>query len=192
MTAGTSERGCAVEGCDRARYGRGLCRAHHHRWRRSGDPGTAEIRTHQRGALCTVAGCEQPHAARGWCATHYSRWRRTGDPHSADPPVPPALDIAACARIYRDGASATGLARLYGLTPAVILTALRAAGVPIRPGGPRRHRPRPTADTTHERSTPRNAPHHDTTPAPKPSHTVSTSHHPKEPRTTSATKNRTP
>ncbi|MGH3828489.1 MAG: hypothetical protein ACRDQX_15160, partial [Pseudonocardiaceae bacterium] len=134
MSAGTSGRGCTVNGCDRAHHGRGLCRAHHHRWRRTGDPGPAEIRTHPRGATCTVDGCGQPHEARGYCRTHYSRWQRTGDTTPAGPG--PALDITACAQLYRDGASAAGLGRLYGHTPRTILTALRGAGVPIRAPGP--------------------------------------------------------
>ncbi|MGH3718320.1 MAG: hypothetical protein ACRDRI_05640 [Pseudonocardiaceae bacterium] len=142
MNAGTTRRSCTVDGCDRAHYGRGLCRAHHHRWSRTGDPGPAEVRTHHRGATCTVDGCDQPHDSRGYCRTHYSRWRRTGDVHPSG--RGPALDITACAQLYRDGASAAALGRRYGHTSRTILTALRAAGVPIRAPGPRprtRHHP---------------------------------------------------
>ncbi|MGH3770200.1 MAG: hypothetical protein ACRDRW_02175 [Pseudonocardiaceae bacterium] len=143
MSAGPSGRSCTVDGCDRANYGRGLCRAHHQRWRRTGEPGPAEILSPApRDATCTVEGCDQPHEARGYCATHYSRWRRTGDVHPSG--RGPVLDSTECAQLYRDGASAAALGRRYGHTPRTILTALRAAGVPIRAPGPHprpRHRP---------------------------------------------------
>jgi hypothetical protein len=172
MTAEIGGRSCTVAGCDRAHYGRELCRAHHQRWRRTGDPGPAEIH-HQVRGTCAVAGCGRPHEAKGLCRTHYSRSRRTGNIHPTTPANPRpcgvsgcqqrhyarglcqthyqrwkqtggeplGLDITECAQLYRDGASAAGLGRLYGHTPHTILTALRAAGVPIRPPG-RRHRHR--------------------------------------------------
>jgi hypothetical protein len=174
MTPAPGGRVCAVDGCERKHYGKGLCRAHYWRQVRTGSPGPAEITTHTpRHATCTVPGCGKPHQARGYCPTHYSRWRRTGDAHPTTPPTPrhcgiprceqrhyrrglcrthyrrwqqaggvqPPLDITECAQLYHDGASSTSLGRLYGRTPHTILTALRAAGVPIRAPG-RHHRAR--------------------------------------------------
>jgi hypothetical protein len=161
-------RVCAVNGCDRPHYGKGLCQTHHRRQTRTGTPGPAPITTRRpRTAHCTVEGCDQPHHALGYCHTHYTRWRRTGNLHPATPPNPrqchlpgceqrhyarglcrahyrrwqqaggvqPTLDITECAQLYREGASSTNLARLYGRTPHTILTALRTAGVPIRTPG---------------------------------------------------------
>jgi hypothetical protein len=184
-TTGTGARGvaevgarvCAVDGCGRPHYGKGLCQAHHRRQIRTGTPGPAEITTRRpRTALCTVAGCDQPHHALGYCHRHYSRWHRTGNLHPATPPNPrvcavpgceqrhyarglcrthhrrwhqagglhPTFDITECAQLYREGASSTSLARLYGRTPHTILTALRTAGVPIR--APGRHKRTPTPE----------------------------------------------
>ena len=188
MAAQVCARVCAVGGCDRPYYGKGLCQAHHRRQMRTGTPGPAEITTRRpRTARCTVEGCDQPHHALGYCHTHYTRWRRTGTVHPATPPTPrvcrvpgcgqrhyarglcrahyrrwqqaggvqPTLDITECAQLYREGASSTSLGRLYGRTPQTILTALRAAGVPIRTPGrhKRTHTPGQPRDQTPEINT---------------------------------------
>lgn len=81
-----SGRTCTIAGCGRKHYGQGLCRAHHARWRRAGDPGGAAIAGHVRhGRVCSVEDCAGTHQARGLCQSHYSRWRRTGDVEPAKP-----------------------------------------------------------------------------------------------------------
>jgi hypothetical protein len=168
VTSTGAGRGCTVASCPRLHSGRGLCRAHHARWQRTGAAGPGLIQGRvARDPVCTVEGCDRAHKARGLCATHYARWRRTGDVTAPTRPDPrqcgipgcqqrhharglcqghyrrckhaggtrPALDVAECAQLYRDGVSSTSLARLYGRTPRTIRTALRAAGVPIRRPG---------------------------------------------------------
>lgn len=75
---------CSVPGCGRAPKGFGYCNPHYLRWRRTGDPGGAQVRSVTRGKYdgCSVAGCMAAHEAYGYCKSHYSRWRRTGDPTS--------------------------------------------------------------------------------------------------------------
>lgn len=127
---GRSARGavCTVAGCDRPHQARGLCPTHYSRWRRTGAIAAALA---PGARTCSLTGCDQPHHRRGLCRTHYHRWQHTGDPR-------PALDLARCTQLYLDGASAARLAQLFGTAPRTILTALRSAGVPIRPSGPRR------------------------------------------------------
>lgn len=70
---------CAVTACLRSIEARGWCHTHYTRWRRTGDPGPAKIRSHQpRDPTCTITGCTQPHRAQGLCNAHYQRWQRTG------------------------------------------------------------------------------------------------------------------
>lgn len=38
ITANTGSNNCLVEGCDKARHGRGWCSTHYRRWRKHGDP----------------------------------------------------------------------------------------------------------------------------------------------------------
>jgi hypothetical protein len=55
-------------------------------------------------------------------------------PRSASPTV---LDVDRAARLYRDGASTRGIARLLGTSRTAVYTALRARGVAMRPRGTR-------------------------------------------------------
>lgn len=74
---------CVIEGCERRRDSRGMCKSHWGRWRRHGDPlagGSSPT-----GGNCTVDDCDRPHAARGLCVMHWYRWRRNGDPAIAKP-----------------------------------------------------------------------------------------------------------
>lgn len=82
---------CAVEGCGRPHFGRGWCRTHYFRVRRTGDVGTAEVATKRPEAECAVDGCDRTirGGARGWCHTHYTRYRRQGDPNVVGTPRPP-------------------------------------------------------------------------------------------------------
>lgn len=118
---------CTVRGCDRAHQARGLCGTHYARWRRTGDVRAA---TPPNPRECGIPGCQQRHHARGMCQAHYRRYKQAGG-------VWPTLDITECAQLYRDGASSTSLARIYGRTPRAIRTALRGAGVVIRRPGRR-------------------------------------------------------
>lgn len=96
-TAHANERTCAVDGCGRMHYGRGLCHTHYKRQLRTGSPGPAAIRTRPaRDATCTVTGCDAPHEARGYCRTHYSQWRRTGQIRHANLSKPQVCDISGC------------------------------------------------------------------------------------------------
>jgi hypothetical protein len=116
---------CTVEGCNRPHKARGLCGTHYSRWRRTGDVRGA---TSPDPRQCGIPGCQQRHHARGLCQAHYRRCKHAGG-------VWPALDVTECAQLYRDGVSSTSLARIYGRTPRTIRTALRGAGVIIRPPG---------------------------------------------------------
>jgi hypothetical protein len=123
---------CTVADCTQPHHALGYCHTHYSRWRRTGTIGPATP-PNPRG--CGIPGCGQRHYARGLCRTHYRRWQQAGG-------VQPTLDITECAQLYCEGTSSTSLARLYGRTPHTILTALRAAGVPIRaPGRHQRAQP---------------------------------------------------
>lgn len=65
---------CIIEGCNELSVGRGWCKSHYYRWRRSGSPEFPAKVTE-----CAVDGCDNPGPfTRGWCYRHYSRWWRTG------------------------------------------------------------------------------------------------------------------
>jgi hypothetical protein len=97
ITPRRGARVCAVSGCERKHYGKGLCRAHYWRQVRTGSPGPAAITTRApRQAMCTVPGCGRPHQARGYCPTHYSRWRRTGNVEPTTPPNPRVCRVPGC------------------------------------------------------------------------------------------------
>lgn len=75
-------RRCSVRGCRSTHYGRGYCRPHWARWRRTGDP----LGRRRPARRCVLPGCNRPHHGRGYCRTHWSRVRRWGDPR-ADRPI---------------------------------------------------------------------------------------------------------
>ena len=76
---------CSVAVCDRPAWARGLCRAHHQRWRTTGDPGRTPVRPVQdRDGPCTVRGCDRIRKTAGLCGAHYWRSRVHGDPGPAE------------------------------------------------------------------------------------------------------------
>jgi len=77
-----TERTCSVDGCGKPHYGRGWCKAHHQRWRRTGDP-VGSLRAPQPDG-CSVEGCKRGgRLRRGLCHLHYDRWLAHGDPPGA-------------------------------------------------------------------------------------------------------------
>lgn len=76
---------CSVAVCDRPAWAKGFCRAHHQRWRTTGDAGETPVRPVQdRGGLCTLEGCDRVRKTAGLCSAHYWRLRVHGDPGSAE------------------------------------------------------------------------------------------------------------
>jgi hypothetical protein len=82
---------CTVPGCERPLHSRatGYCNAHQQRWRRTGDPGPAEIAKPGPSHVgCSVAGCERTHSAHGYCKLHDHRRRSHGDAEAPSGPGP--------------------------------------------------------------------------------------------------------
>lgn len=68
---------CKIDDCDREAKAKGLCRAHHKRLMRHGDPLGGQIeRKFKTGVPCRAPGCEKLAKSRGYCAMHYYRLRR--------------------------------------------------------------------------------------------------------------------
>lgn len=65
---------CTIDGCDRKRFGHGLCERH---YRRKRDLGDALWQRPER-QPCAVAGCENLREGHGLCSKHYARMRRSG------------------------------------------------------------------------------------------------------------------
>jgi hypothetical protein len=63
---------CSIEGCDRIRDSKGLCKAHYMRKRYNSliqnDP-----HIQPRRSKCSVDQCDRKHEARGFCKLHYDR-----------------------------------------------------------------------------------------------------------------------
>lgn len=73
---------CSVAGCELVVSAKGYCPAHYQRWKRWGDPGSAEI--HPPAAPCSVEGCDRKASAHGYCAAHAKRVQRTGSAGTAE------------------------------------------------------------------------------------------------------------
>ena len=71
---------CSVSGCGLGFYAKGFCRSHYARWRNTGDPGPAKIRTWDSYRGCSVEGCTKKHFTHGYCNIHWHRMERHGDP----------------------------------------------------------------------------------------------------------------
>lgn len=165
----TAARECSIPGCARPHLARGFCRAHYLRWRRTGDP-RAEAPVAVRGqAGNRRSSLRRVRAERGPATGHTCKscgaraWCWSG-PADADPAafVPScrsclrrstaavSVDVERAARLYRAGVTARGIAAVLGVGSGAVLRALRAHGVPLRPGGrqPRRTtRTRPDTGT---------------------------------------------
>jgi len=70
-----THRICQLDGCERDHYGHGYCLTHMRRWRKTGDPGPAEI-TRKVRAACVFAECGRPAVSQGLCNSHSSQARR--------------------------------------------------------------------------------------------------------------------
>ena len=73
---------CTVPECIRPIHGKGLCKMHHTRKRRTG----TTVKTGRRVAgdpprHCAIPGCKCEARSRGWCNLHYKRWQNTGNPY---------------------------------------------------------------------------------------------------------------
>lgn len=67
-----NESTCTVDGCGRHRPYRLYCHAHYRRWKRTGDPGPAEVRSAEpENPICSFANCQRPRRTAGLCAAHY-------------------------------------------------------------------------------------------------------------------------
>lgn len=66
---------CSVNPCDRQHYAKGFCGPHWRRWKKTGDPGPAEIRGYGV-EVCSFTGCGRPHSCKGLCPSHYAQARR--------------------------------------------------------------------------------------------------------------------
>lgn len=89
--------GCEVEGCERPRNSRGLCRGHYSRLRKHGTP-TPEgqprlitpnrpVSTAPEGRPCSVRGCTTRTRGGGMCSAHQRRKKRHGTPTPDHLPV---------------------------------------------------------------------------------------------------------
>src|ERR1035437_8259097 len=80
---------CAVGGCAKPYYAKGLCGMHYSRQRRHGDPTVVLKRVAlEKPAICTIRGCDGPYYCRGYCQNHVRRLRLYGDPLGGGPDKP--------------------------------------------------------------------------------------------------------
>lgn len=67
---------CSIEGCGKKTVGRGWCRRHYSRWKRTGETSLQIVLPR----ICSIPDCGKTVHARGWCIRHYDRWKTKGDP----------------------------------------------------------------------------------------------------------------
>lgn len=81
---------CSIEGCNipRARQ-TGWCRAHHERWRKTGDvQAHFPLKGRPRPETCILENCDAASYQRMWCQPHYRRWKEYGNPLGISPQQP--------------------------------------------------------------------------------------------------------
>jgi site-specific recombinase XerD len=95
---------CRVDGCPHRQRHRGLCHAHHQRWKRQGRPDLEEfvaaadptVIGRRSATPCLVGWCRFGAARRGLCVRHHEHWERAGKPERASwatgPPEPPGWE----------------------------------------------------------------------------------------------------
>jgi len=78
---------CAVESCERQKFGLGYCSRHYQKFKKYGNPlgGSGSGRKVQH-INCTIDNCDKPHAAQGLCQMHYRRNALYGSPHIVHEP----------------------------------------------------------------------------------------------------------
>jgi hypothetical protein len=74
-----TDRLCAVPGCFKPHYAKGLCNSHYKRKRRTGDLQADRAIGERVVQVCSVDGCDNVATERGWCHGHYLRWVRRGE-----------------------------------------------------------------------------------------------------------------
>jgi hypothetical protein len=75
-----TQRVCAVTGCDKPLYAKGLCNTHYKRRQRTGDvQADKAIGEPHKAQICSVEGCDRIATERGLCHGHYLRFVRLGD-----------------------------------------------------------------------------------------------------------------
>jgi hypothetical protein len=82
---------CRVNGCPHRQRHRGLCHAHHQRWKRQGRPdldrfvaaADPTVVGRRSARSCLLAWCRFGAAQRGLCVRHQERWERAGKPERA-------------------------------------------------------------------------------------------------------------
>lgn len=81
----TQKRLCSAEGCDRAYYSRGYCRAHKARLDRNGEVFPGEpIKPPPAKGVCSVDGCAGVRRSAGMCAKHYREQFQQGKRANGD------------------------------------------------------------------------------------------------------------
>src|SRR5579872_3263641 len=68
---------CNVEGCNKIRYGHGLCQMH--LWRLKNYGSVFYKKPIDKELKCIVSGCDNKGGKRKMCEMHYQRWKKTGN-----------------------------------------------------------------------------------------------------------------
>ena len=80
---------CEIEGCDLPRIssGKPWCKGHTTRVRKTGDPGSVELRHvgPPRPVLCCIVGCGWGIYSKGMSLNHWRHWTKHGDPLHDEP-----------------------------------------------------------------------------------------------------------
>ncbi len=83
MPRGGPRPNCTIDDCTWPNLAKGMCRRHHYRWRRYGDPHYVRPPS-----ICAIENCGKPVNAHGHCNAHHKRFLRWGDPNIKRPKKP--------------------------------------------------------------------------------------------------------